>query len=174
MVTRLHDAVGLTLEQELRAKQGRKALVLFSDGVDWGSRTYNTKGNIALAQEADLVVYPILFNTFPKAKKRAKSAGIFRAFAFARQQKLGRMYSAGKEYLKNLAEVSGGTLNTTSGLATLGVAFRKIATELRSLYTLGYISSNERREGRFRRISVRVRHPNTHVKHKKGYQGPRR
>ena len=54
-------------------------------------------------------------------------------------------------------------------LDSLGDVFARIATELRSQYALGYVSSNQKRDGKFRKIAVTVDQPNITVKAKKGY-----
>jgi Ca-activated chloride channel family protein len=75
----------------------------------------------------------------------------------------------GRSYLQDLAEATGGTLYAADGLDSLGGAFGKIATELRSLYNLGFISTNQKKDGKFRRLAVKVDRPDAVVKSKKGY-----
>ena len=75
----------------------------------------------------------------------------------------------GRGYLHDLAEATGGTLYAADGLDSLGGAFSKIATELRSLYNLGYISTNQKKDGKFRKLTVKVDRADAVVKAKKGY-----
>jgi len=162
--TCLCDAVGLTM-QELQGKQGRKALVLFSDGVDWGSRTFRCDGNIESAQEDNVIIYPVFFDTLQDIERRTEEIGI--------KRKWYELHLKGEQYLGRLAGVSGGTVYRATGAETLGMAFSQIASELRSLYTLGYVSLNASRAGAFRRIRVEVASiPEVQIKHKKGYYSP--
>lgn len=60
--TRLYDAFHLAL-QNLRYEQGRKAIVLFTDGVDWHSKSTTAEDNRRELEEAGVVVYPIQYDT---------------------------------------------------------------------------------------------------------------
>jgi Ca-activated chloride channel family protein len=61
--TSLYDAVDHVLEQELNQIQGRKAVVLFTDGVDTTSRNSSFESTAQAAEEADALFYPIRFDT---------------------------------------------------------------------------------------------------------------
>jgi len=164
--TCLCDAVG-SIARKLQGKQGRKAMVLFSDGVDWGSRIFNCEAGVSIAQEANLPIFPILFDTLQSLELHPEVIGFDR--------RMRRWYADGQQYLGRLAKASGGTMYTVRGLETLGIAFSQIASELRSMFTLGYVSSNSIRAGRFRRIKVEVGSiPAVQIKHKHGYYGRNR
>ncbi|HET7285837.1 MAG TPA: VWA domain-containing protein, partial [Pyrinomonadaceae bacterium] len=61
--TRLYDAVDMVINQQLSRVQGRKAIVLFTDGVDTTSRRASFESNIMDAQELDALIYPVQYNT---------------------------------------------------------------------------------------------------------------
>src|ERR1041384_5347819 len=61
--TRLYDAVDMVINQQLSRIQGRKAIVLFTDGVDTTSRRSTFENNITDAQELDALLYPVQYNT---------------------------------------------------------------------------------------------------------------
>ncbi len=61
--TKLYDAVDLVINQSLTNVQGRKAIVLFTDGVDTTSRNASYASNIRDAEELDALVYPIQYDT---------------------------------------------------------------------------------------------------------------
>jgi len=164
--TCLCDAVGSTM-LELKRKQGRKAMVLFSDGVDWGSRMFGCEEGVLNAPEVNLIIYPIFFDTFLDLKLEPEVIGF--------ERRMQRLYGDGRQYLMRLAEVSGGTMYRAAGLETLGLAFSQIASELRSLYTLGYVSPGIGHADAFRRIRVEVPTiPDVQINHKKGYKSPGR
>ena len=62
--TRLYDAVGMVINQQLSRVQGRKAIVLsFTDGVDTTSRRASYDSNVMDAQELDALIYPVQYDT---------------------------------------------------------------------------------------------------------------
>ena len=62
--TRLYDAVDLVINEKLNKIQGRKAIVLFTDGVDTTSRNTTARGNLELVEESEVLVYPIQYDTY--------------------------------------------------------------------------------------------------------------
>ena len=62
--TSLYEAVDFSLRKRLSAIEGRKAIVLFTDGVDTTSRRAGYDSTLGLAEEADALVFPIYYNTF--------------------------------------------------------------------------------------------------------------
>jgi len=62
--TKLYDAVDLAIRQQLSQVRGRKALVLFTDGVDTTSRHASYQSTLAEAEELDALVYPIQYDTY--------------------------------------------------------------------------------------------------------------
>lgn len=62
--TSLYEAVDLTMNSRLRSIKGRKAIVLFTDGVDTTSRTSHDLENLRDAMELDALIYPIRYDTF--------------------------------------------------------------------------------------------------------------
>src|SRR4029079_4134170 len=61
--TRLYDAVDMVINQQLSRIQGRKAIVLFTDGVDTTSRRASFESNVMDAQELDALIYPVQYDT---------------------------------------------------------------------------------------------------------------
>jgi VWFA-related protein len=61
--TRLYDAVDLVINRQLSRVQGRKAVVLFTDGVDTSSKHASYQSTLADAQELDAMIYPIQYDT---------------------------------------------------------------------------------------------------------------
>lgn len=223
--TLLYEAVYLALQQKLRPRPERKAMVLFTDGVDTASPTSTQGETIELAKEADTLIYPIFFDTRydtgpmsrnprPPLGRRGGTMGIptgggsvglptgggtvglptgrgrvglpvpsrrptsrrlpppGRAPRFPTGVGLGRSdaeYDQGREYLQQLAEVTGGTLYVSEGLRNLGDAFQEIAAELSSQYSLAYSPTNKTKDGKFRRIKIVTNIPDVIVRAKRGY-----
>ena len=189
--TQLYEAVYLALHDKLRKRRDRKAMVLFTDGVDTSSPTSSAKETIEVAKEADVVIYPIYFDTRRDVERSSRSP-----FPTGRppgtgpqlpipgrvpidprnprqrdedEQQLNMEYERGRSYLHNLADVTGGTVYVADRLENLGNAFSKIAAELRSQYSLGYISTNQKKDGKYRKVTVKIDLPGCIVKAKKGY-----
>jgi Ca-activated chloride channel family protein len=62
--TKLYDAVDLVINQRLNREQGRKAVVLFTDGVDTASRHASYQSNVRDAEELDALIYPVQYDTY--------------------------------------------------------------------------------------------------------------
>ncbi len=79
-------------------------------------------------------------------------------------------YLQARAYLRELAKVTGGSSFSAQGdLSDLAFAFAQIANELRSLYTIGYISSNPKDDGKFRSIKVEIDRKGARVRAREGY-----
>jgi VWFA-related protein len=131
--TLLFDAV-VTAAQDVMAKQqGRKALILLTDGVDTGSDSTVSEA-IDAAQRADTLIYSILFS----------DAG---AYGF-----LGG--PNGRRPLDRMARETGGSCFEVSKKTGIDQIFEIIQEELRSQYNLGYVSDQPVTVSEFRRIEV--------------------
>ncbi len=86
------------------------------------------------------------------------------------REQVDRMYLQAQYYLSQLAEITGGARFDAAGnLSDLGEAFAKIAEEMRSLYTIGYVPSNSEKDGKFREIKVEVNIDEGRVRTRQGY-----
>lgn len=84
--------------------------------------------------------------------------------------RLNRLSMKGQSDMTALAQATGGAAFLPDGLRDLNNAFGQIAADLRSQYLLGYYSSAERSDGRFRQISVRIpRRPDLRLRSRQGY-----
>ncbi|NNE97458.1 MAG: VWA domain-containing protein [Pyrinomonadaceae bacterium] len=169
--TSLYDAVEFSLEKRLEKIEGRKAIVLFTDGVDTTSRGADYGENIVEMEESDVLVFPIYYNTYLDNRRGRnpfpRRGGIFgRAPIGTRPED----YALGKQYLEELAAVTGGrvfTPNKTPGGLTK--AFEGIAEELRRQYNIGYYPSKEGVPGERRKIKVRVYRPKLIIRARDSY-----
>ena len=170
-------------------------MVLFTDGVDTSSPTSSASETTELAKEADVVIYPIYFDTRRDVERHSRSSSPFptgrppgsgpqlplpgRVPIDTRsprqrdedERQLNMEYEGGRSYLHSLADLTGGTVYVADRIENLGSAFAKIAAELRSQYSLGYVSTNQKKDRKFRKVTVKVDIPGGIVKAKKGYYG---
>ncbi len=176
----VYEAVWLSLQQVLELEYGRKALVLFSDGVDNRSETVTEEETLDLARKTESTIYCIYFNTNkdrPKRLPQIIDPGPLTTPHMAQWPPVriptGRgknpEYAAGRDYMSKLAQYSGGLLVDASRIENLGAAFGRIAQELRSRYSLGYYPKDTKPDGRFRKIEVRVNRPGVTVRTRQGY-----
>ncbi|MEQ1765325.1 MAG: VWA domain-containing protein [Pyrinomonadaceae bacterium] len=174
--TSLYEAVEFSLKKQLSKIEGRKAIVLFTDGVDTTSRgrsTYDT--TLALAEESDALIFPIYYNTyFDMVRQTGGGGGGWPGTITLGGGGLGRPssedYALGRRYLEELADYTGGRVfrpeSTPGGLT---VAFEGIAEELRRQYQIGYTPADDGRPGQRKQIKVRVRRPNLVIRSRDSY-----
>src|SRR5258708_2649395 len=155
--TALLDAIYLSLNQMRHARHQKKALLILSDGGDNHSR-YNENEIKNMVKEADVQIYAI---------------GIFEPFA-ARGRTPEEL--SGPSLLTDVAETTGGRQFPVDNINELPDVAGKIALELRSQYVIGYNPKNAARDGRGRRIRVKLNPPHglppLHVYAKTGYYAP--
>ena len=188
--TSLYEAVDQVINLELRRIQGRKAVVLFTDGVDTTSRRANYQSTVRSAEEIDALFYPIRYDT--SNEMAANNGGGNYPIPYPRQRRGGILggifggngggifgggggsagssrseYETGKQYLEALARNSGGRSFEANN--NLGAAFSGIAEELRRQYSLGYYPETVGAKGERKSIRVRVKRPNLVVRAKSSY-----
>lgn len=176
--TRLYDAVDLAITEKFSQIEGRKAIVLFTDGVDTESREATAQGTLELVEESGVLVYPIRYNTENDQRRtfsgRAPSGRRGRwPGPAARWPGRGRGngdYEYGAEYLKLLADRSAGRLYNADTMGSLAQAFYRIAEELRHQYRLSYYPASTAQDGTWRKIRVRVNQPGLVVRAREGYR----
>ena len=138
--TALLDAIYLGLHEMKKARNVRKALLIISDGGDNNSRY--TEGEIKnLVKEADVQIYAI---------------GIYEP-AGARSRTPEEMQGPG--LLSEIAEQTGGRQYAVDTVGELPDVAAKIGAELRNEYVLGYSPKNLERDGKFRRVQVKLVQP---------------
>jgi VWFA-related protein len=159
--TSLYDAVDFSLRKHLNKIDGRKAVVLFTDGVDTTSDDAGYETTLAMAEEADALFFPIYYNTL----NENKSSFILNQVGTRPQD-----YALGKRYLDELAGYTGGRVfqpeATPGGLTA---AFVGIAEELRRQYNIGYVPSETGTPGQRKQIKVRVNQPNLVLRARDSY-----
>lgn len=165
--TVLYDAVDFALNARLSRIQGRKAVILFTDGVDMSSKaTY--KRNVRDAEEQDVLIYTVQYNTLPELPARLASIPNDKARERVRERMM-KKYALSEPYMRELADKTGGRFYRAEGLADVQQAFAAITQELGMQYSLGYYPKDSSRRGGQRSIKVRVRQPNLVVRARDSY-----
>jgi Ca-activated chloride channel homolog len=190
--TSLYEAVDHVINRELRRIEGRKAVVLFTDGVDTTSRRAGYDSTVADVEEADALFYPIRYNTQQDVyggggwgggrgqnRRGRVSGGIIGIILGGGLPNIGgptmggqgrsSQYETGKRYLETIAQNSGGRHFDADSTQNLDAAFAGIAEELRRQYSLGYYPEKVGEIGERKQIRVRVTRPNLVVRAKNSY-----
>ncbi len=155
--TRLYDAVDLVINERLNKIQGRKAIVLFTDGVDTSSYVASGRSTLREAEELDALIYPIQYDTKEYVSKRNANLWPFPAVIFGNpmQASTEADYKRADRYLHGLADKTGGRLYAANDPAQLAQAFTSIAEEIRRQYRLGfYPPTNESGQSHTIKVSV--------------------
>jgi len=180
--TSLYEAVWLALEEVLKPVKERKALILFTDGVDTNSRKASQGETLELAKETEAPIYCIYYNTEGDQFSRTSRQGVGGIlFPGTNPTILGSPYPGGVgsstteeymrglNYLTRLSEYSGGIMLDAMQMGSLRTAFEQIARELSSQYSIGYYSTNQKHDGKFRKVTVKVNRPNLVARTRMGY-----
>jgi VWFA-related protein len=138
--TALLDGIYLALQTMKKARNPRKALIVISDGGDNSSR-YTSSEVRNLVREADVQIYGI--GIYESGANRGRTP-----------EEL-----SGPEMLRDLTEPTGGRHFMVDNLADLPDVAAKIGVELRNQYVVGYSPSNEARDGKYRKIKVKIIQP---------------
>ena len=132
--TALLDAIYYGLNKMKQAKYERKALLVVSDGGD--NRSRYTEGEVrAVVRESGVQIYSI---------------GIFDPYAATTEERLGPLL------LNDISDETGGRLFRVDDVAEMGDIATKISAELRNEYVLGYKPDNDKHDGKWRKLKVRL------------------
>src|SRR5271154_1049468 len=132
--TALLDAIYFGLNKMKQAKYERKALLVVSDGGD--NRSRYTEGEVrAVVREAGVQIYSI---------------GIFDPYAATTEERMGPLL------LNDISDETGGRLFRVDDVSEMGDIATKISAELRNEYVLGYRPADERRDGKWRKLKVKL------------------
>jgi VWFA-related protein len=154
--TSLHNAIYIALKEMKKVKAvneeevRRQALIVFSDGEDTSSLV-SFDEVLDLAKRSETAIYAIALRGVDSQTKG------FREAEFV---------------MRSLAQETGGRAFFPARIEDLSGVYQQIADELASQYTLGYTSKNQRRDGAFRNLIVRVARASITPRTKRGYFAP--
>jgi VWFA-related protein len=251
--TKLYDAMGVAIRALQRVK-GRKAIVIFTDGIDSYSDYESNDKNRRMIEEAGIIIYPIRYDTreelerlFRQQQQSGQTIDLATILGggsrrpgttpttfpggttvpngsptgggggtslprlpggiiITRDKTTGRndryppddpnrpndptnpsgnptsndpvkaeldmLYGIADAYLSELADKSGGKLHRADTLGSLPLAFKQIAEELRTQYSLGYYPPRHERDGKYRKIKVTTTRKGTVLRARPGYRTP--
>lgn len=189
--TSLYEAADLVMNNRLRRIDGRKAIILFTDGVDTSSHRSSDVDNLNDAMELDSLIYSIRYDTFadvqtmkkglvtPNPKKLAipkpgqganrPSFPVPTGVIPSSQGTTEEEYKKAADYLDQLVIRTGGRLYEASTTTNLADAYLKIASELREFYSIGYYPKEDRLAGKQTNVKVKVDQPGFVVRSREGF-----
>lgn len=143
--TALYDAIGVYLDGAA-GQDGRKIMLLYTDGGD--TRSALSFGElIDLLKASDVTVYAI-----GELEHQSASGG-----------------AEARRILSLIAETTGGRAFFPLSAKDLDAIYEQVVAEVRAQYTLGYLSTNEKTDGTWRKVEVKVRRKDLRVRARKGY-----
>jgi Ca-activated chloride channel homolog len=190
--TSVYDAVYETVARRLRGIDGRKAMILFSDGEDTTSRRASYDDAINIVTESDVLVYGLRYpgtdngggGGYSPPWSRSPWPGIQLPlpFPWPRSRRNGPYGGGGgggrgggrswggKDFMKDITEAGGGPVFDAERVSDMSGLASRIADELRHVYVLSYYPKNALSNGGYRAIRIRVKsRDDIAVRHRRGY-----
>src|SRR6185437_10839164 len=163
--TQLYDAIYLASDELLKKQQGRKAVVVLSDGVDRGSKE-TIEGAIEAAQRSDTIVYAVYF----KGEEPFHDHGGFGYPRMGEGPRGGRrgnrepeeQRADGKKILERIAKETGGHMFEMTKKDPLNQIYSKLEEELRNQYSLGFIPEKSDTSG-YHKLALKTKQKDTEI-----------
>ncbi len=201
-LTSLYDAIHLTITEKMNTIQGRRAIVVLTDGVDTASKLGTFESTLDLVSSSGVISYAVQYETrnvggpimrplyFPNGSS-SRFLSNFNGHSLTLQdpaepgrqpssrvnsqapQPIRDRYLIASDFLRGLAVQSGALYIRAENIENTTYAFQRIAIELRNQYTMTYLSTNELRDGKYRSIGVNVSRDDLLVRARLGYRGPK-
>ena len=189
--TSLYEAVDMVINNQLRQIDGRKAVILFTDGVDTSSHKSNEADNLNDAMELDSLIYTIRYDTYADVQTMKKGSVSLKKRKFiipkpgqgadlppfpippietpGSQGTTEEEYKKAADYLEGLVMRTGGRLYEATTLTNVADAYLKIASELREFYSIGYYPKQERLADKQTNVKVKIDQPGLVVRSREGF-----
>jgi VWFA-related protein len=178
--TQFYKALDFALNKLAGEGNRRKAIIVLSDGVDTSVRDGDRDVLSKLADDQVTgAIKPDTNNILNRVLNKADALGVTiypLALPTGDPAKLAdptprqvEMYRAARARLQLVADRSGGTLHKINRLEEMAVLYAQVAAELRTLYTIEYQSHNDKRDGKWRAITIEVDNPDVVARTRQGY-----
>ncbi len=195
--TQLYDAVFLASNELMKKQQGRKALIILTDGVDRGSKTYLDSA-IESAQRADTVIYSVYFadSRHDEGRGQRQGGGMGRGGGGwpgggggwpgggggypgggggrgGGQRRPEEPRTDGKKILERISKETGGRFFEVTKKETVGDIYTSIVEELRTQYSMGYTPDKDSTASGYHHIQLTVKKKDLTVQTRDGYYADR-
>jgi VWFA-related protein len=168
--TILYDAIFLGSNEEMKKIEGRKAMILLTDGDDHGSRS-SLSECIESAQRADTIIYSIYFVDQEQSNFSPSfgGPGMGRHGGGGGRQRQQQTRGDGKKILQRISKETGGSFFEVTKKMPIEKIYEQIEEELRSQYNLGYTPEKSDAGSGFRKIKVTAKGKGLVVQARDGY-----
>src|SRR4030095_132574 len=166
--TSFYDGIYLAADY-LKAARGRRVIVIVSDGGDTTSNKSLLEA-LAQAQKSDAIIFAV-FTGNPWHSQHLRDLAAERALETLAGETGGEVLKPKLTPFKNGSRH--GEESDEISLKELELAFDSLAEQLRTQYVLGFYSTNEKRDGSFRKLGVRIKKPGYHARARTGYYAPK-
>jgi len=148
--TALYDAIGVYLDGAAK-EDGRKVMLLYTDGGDTRS-AMSWSDLVDLLKASDVTIYVVgqLEHQSPSSKNEQRMV------------------------LQQMADLTGGQAYFPNSVKELDRMYEKVLAEVHAHYTLGYLSANEKADGTWRKVEVKIARKDYRTRARKGYFAPMR
>lgn len=178
--SQLYKALDVALDKLSKEKSRRKAIIVLTDGVDTAVRDQDRALLDPLSDtQIPTAIKPEASDILSRVLNRSDAQGVTMyplALPTGDPGKLAdptprqvAMYKAARTRLQIVADRSGGMLNAINRLEDMGRLYAQVAADLRTLYTVEYQSTNDKRDGKWRAIRIDVRNPELISRTRQGY-----
>jgi VWFA-related protein len=167
--TKLWDAIWVAATQGFAGIEGKKVIIIMSDGLD-NQSVSNYADAARAAMENEIAIYVV-------SKTEALRQYYEYSYPEIPQWRLQMDLAQAESMLRRLAHDTGGRVLRPNNFGQLDDIYADVYEELRNQYTLGYISTNAAKDGSFREIDVAVSRldaPNVTITARPGYYAPRK
>ena len=178
--TQLFKALDIALDKLSNEKSRRKAIIVLTDGIDSAVRDKDRELLEPLKDEQiPTALKPEASDILNRVLNRSDAQGVTiypLALPTGDPGKLAdptprqvAMFKAARSRLQIVADRTGGTLNAINRLEDMGRLYAQVAADLRTLYTVEYQSTNDKRDGKWRTIRIDVKNPDLISRTRQGY-----
>ncbi len=186
--TTLYDAVFLASDELMQKQQGRKALIVLTDGVDQGSK-YTLEHAIEAAQRADTMVYSILFadpDAYGRGMGGGYPGGMGRHGGWGgggpwggpggppmggQRYPTSESHPDGKKVLQRLSKETGGHFFEVTKKESVEAIYKQVQDELRNQYSLGFTPERAEENAGYHTILLAAKPKDLVVQTRQGYYG---
>ncbi|HLG17993.1 MAG TPA: VWA domain-containing protein [Blastocatellia bacterium] len=174
-MTALYDALYLTTQEQLAKVEGRKAVIILTDGVDTSSKVTYEQALSSLIKSG-AVVYVV-----SKARElinwaKQYTGGFSRIFGGWNAQIAQRLitdWERGEELMTLLSQRTGGQMFSPRADDEMKDMYARVARELKNQYVISYIPKNEKRDGGLRKVGVYLSRPGYRARSRDSYYAPK-
>ncbi len=176
--TKFNDALLLAAREQLGRITGRKAIIVFTDGIDSQRGSASLDQAVRALLESEAAVYVISKTRIQRGSELRELESYENGSEASRRLNQTRIdglrlslevLAASEHHLNRIAEETGGRLFLPQSFTNLADAYQEVADELRNQYAIFYTPTDPKRDGRYRATRVKINRPTCHATTRLGY-----